>query len=48
MSSQELDLIHAAVAAGHPWAWMALETLQAQEAADALVDDERKSALEAT
>jgi hypothetical protein len=50
MWSQELDLIHAAVAAaGHPWAWMTLlESLQAKEAVDALVEDERESALEAT
>ena len=41
MSSPELDLIHAAVAAGHPWARMALGSVQAQEAADALLEQER-------
>ena len=42
MSSSELELIHAAVAAGHPWARTTLDSLHAQEAADALLVEERE------
>ena len=48
MSSPELALIHAAVAAGHPWARMTLDSLRAQEAADALLEEERELEQEAS
>jgi hypothetical protein len=48
MSSSELESIHAAVAAGHPWAQGALDRLQAQETEDALIEEERENVLAAT
>jgi hypothetical protein len=47
-STLALYLIHAAVAAGHPWARMTPESFQAKEAEDAVVEDKIVSALEAT